>query len=192
MQKALAILSGCIILAIGINFFLVPHELLDGGVIGIALILHYLWGMKIGWVMLLCSIPIFLYAWYRYRPYFYNSIVGMILSSLMIDVIKHYEKDSCVSCHLPPLFSSIIGGILVGTGIGIMLRYETSTGGTDLLALFLSDLFALNVGIVIFFIDAIIVFLGGVLISQETFLLSVITILSVAISTTLLTWRIQT
>ena len=76
---------------------------------------------------------------------------------------------------------------IVGIGIGIMLKHKTSTGGADLLALLLSNILHVNVGVLIFFIDSIVIAMGGFLISPETFYLSIITITFVGISTYLIT-----
>ncbi|WP_175639080.1 YitT family protein [Metabacillus schmidteae] len=171
---------GSIILSIGINLFLTPYKVLDGGIIGIGLILHYLLGLKAGLMIIFLSIPIFFIAWIYYRKYFYNSLHGMLISSFFIDLMKPFSGI----IHLAPLISSIIGGILVGLGIGLMLRIGTSTGGTDLLAQFLFEKTGINVGILIFFIDAVVILLGGLLISGETFLLSCVTILAVGLTTT--------
>lgn len=190
MKKIRAILIGSILLAIGINFFLVPFHLLDGGIIGVGLIINYIWGVKAGFAMILLSVPIFLIAWYRYRQYFYNSVHGLLFSSICIDFLSPLQSSVIDYVPLSLISSSIIGGILVGLGIGIMLRHETSTGGTDLLAQFIGESFSINVGVVIFIIDLIVVSLGGVLISTDTFLPSFLVIVVVGITTSLCTWRV--
>lgn len=190
VKKAIAIFAGSISLAIGINLFLFPNELLDGGMIGIGLIANYLWGFEAGLTIIFCSIPIFVVAWFRYRPYFYNSIHGLLVSSLFIDVLSPLRNVKLSDFLQSPLESSIIGGLLVGIGIGTMLKFETSTGGTDLLALFISEIVRMNVGVVILLIDALVVTIGGLLLSPETLLLSLITIFVVGISTSLMTLKI--
>ena len=185
IQKGLAITLGSFILAVGINMFLTPYEILDGGIIGLSLILHYLFRLKIGLMIILLSLPIFILAWFKYRDYFYNSLHGLLVSSFTIDLLKPLRYI----IEMDALFGAIIGGLLVGFGIGLMLRFETSTGGTDLMAQFISDHTKVNVGIVIFIIDAIIVVLGGLLLSASTLLLSIITILCVGIPTSLMTLK---
>lgn len=189
VKKSCAIVAGSISVAIGINLFLFPNELLDGGMIGIGLIVNYLWGFETGLTIIFCSIPIFILAWFRYRLYFYNSIHGLLVSSFFIDVLSPLRVQFSESFQTP-FISSILGGLLVGIGIGTMLKFETSTGGTDLLAQFLSDMFRINVGVVILLIDALVVIIGGLLISPETLLLSLITIFVVGISTSLMTLKI--
>lgn len=190
IKKAIAILLGSLLISIGINLFLYPHELLDGGMIGIGLIFNYLWGFETGLTIIFCSIPIFIVAWIHYRHYFYNSLHGLLVSSLMIDLLSPLRFVDLLNIFEFPLISSIIGGLFVGVGIGIMLKYETSTGGTDLLAQFLSDMFSINIGVAILLIDVLVVSIGGLLISQETFILSIITILIVGISTSVITLKI--
>ncbi|MED4229314.1 YitT family protein [Neobacillus cucumis] len=187
LKKGLVILFGSILLSIGINFFLVPFELLDGGIIGVGLIIKYLTGMKPGLAIIFLSIPIFALAWFYNKSYFYNSLFGMLFSSFVIDLLSF--SRGYIQLQIPPVVSSVFGGIFVGLGIGIMLRYETSTGGTDLLAQFLSKIFKINVGIMIFIIDALVICLGGLLISKESFFLSSLTITVVALFTSLCTWN---
>jgi uncharacterized membrane-anchored protein YitT (DUF2179 family) len=191
IAKGISILSGSFILAIGINFFLVPFQLLDGGVIGLALIMNYTLNWKIGFTIILISTPIYLFAWFKNRCYFYNSLHGMLVSSLFIDILYPYHFHFTYYVRLGPMTSSIIGGLLVGTGIGIMLRYRTSTGGTDLLAQILSSVAGINVGVMIFIIDAIVITLGGMYMSMNTFLHSIITISFVGIATSLCTRNLQ-
>lgn len=179
------IVLGSLLLSIGINVFLTPYKVLDGGMIGIGLILHYLFDLKVGIMIIVFSAPIFLVAWIYYRKYFYNSLHGLLLSSFFIDLLKPLDG----TVHASPIISSIIGGIFVGSGIGLMLRVGTSTGGTDLLAQFISDRSGINVGILIFCIDMVVILLGGLLLSSETLFLSCVTIVFVGLTTTLVSTK---
>ena len=189
LYRAISIVIGSIILAIGINFFLIPFHILDGGVIGLALIVNYLTGFKVGLMMILFSLPIYLFAWFQSKSFFYNSLHGLLISSFFIDIAYPYTYYFHYYFHVSPLESSIYGGLLVGSGIGLMLRAGASTGGLDLLAQFLAKHFSLNVGVIIFLFDASIITLGGFLLSRNNLLLSFITIVSVGVATSLITWR---
>lgn len=70
IKKGLALIIGSIFPSLGINLFLVPHKILDGGTVGIGLIANYLWGFNIGLTVIILSIPIFIYAWFHYRNFF--------------------------------------------------------------------------------------------------------------------------
>ena len=182
LKKSMMIVVGSIFLSLGINLFLIPYEILDGGIIGIGLILNYIWGLKVGLMIMFLSIPIFIIAWLNYREYFYNSLHGMVISAFIIDILK--PMDSLL--RINAVLSSILGGILVGLGIGLMLRFKTSTGGTDLIAQFLSDRIGINVGILIFIIDSIVVLCGLLMLFSNTLFLSTITILVVGLTTSFL------
>ncbi|MEH7237184.1 YitT family protein [Bacillus sp. JJ1562] len=186
-MKAVAILVGSISIALGINIFLIPNMVLDGGIIGLGLIISYLFHTNAGLSIMVLSIPIFALAWFKYRSYFFNSLHGMLLSSFFIDLFHNLSQ---VRIHISPVLSSFTGGILIGFGIGYMLRFKTSTGGTDLLAQFLSDIVKMNVGIIILIIDVFVICLGGLFVSADTFFLSAITILAGGVTTSLCTWNL--
>ena len=183
LKKGLVIIVGSIFLSLGINLFLTPYEILDGGIVGIALILYYLYKLKIGLMIMILSIPIFIIAWFKYRGYFYNSLHGLIISSFLIDLLKPLRS----LFQIEAIYSSILGGIFLGCGVGLMLRFKTSTGGTDLIAQFVAVKTGINVGIVIFIIDAAIILIGGLLLSSSTLVLSIITIFVVGITTSIIT-----
>ena len=189
MPKLIAIVVGSIFIAIGINFFLVPFQVLDGGMIGISLIFNYLLDTKIGLMIIILSTPIFIISFNYQREYFYEAISGMLVSSFIIDLLAPFQYYFLYYIELTSFTSSVLGGALVGLGIGLMLKFKTSTGGTDLLAQFLSKWIPINVGLLIFIMDLMIIGVGGLLISLETFYNSLLTITAGGITTSLLTLK---
>ncbi len=183
MKKLKTIIVGSVFLGIGVNAFLVPHRLLDGGMIGLGLIIHYLSGMATGLVIILLSFPIFLLAYLNSRAYFFYGLIGMMVSSFSIDFFAPIYRFNIYSVGI----SSILGGIFVGIGIGIMLKHGISTGGMDLLALLLSKILHINVGIIIFIFDFGIVFMGSFLIGGTRFHYTLLTIAIVFLFTSLIT-----
>ncbi|MFC0296675.1 YitT family protein [Geobacillus jurassicus] len=183
IKKMAAIIVGSLLLGVGINVFFVPHHLLDGGMIGLGLIAKYVWHVQAGLTMIVLSVPLYVAAWFYYRPFFYNSLHGLLFSSWMIDVLSVLRGVIV----LDPLPSAVIGGMLVGAGIGLMLREETSTGGTDLLAQFIARLTNWNVGVVIFIIDACIISAGSIVIDSVPFVHSLVVVTVVGAVTTMLT-----
>ncbi|WP_445486504.1 YitT family protein [Niallia sp. 03133] len=184
-EKLAVVFIGSMLVGIGVNGFLVPHHLLDGGIIGIGLILHYHYHIPTGMTMILISTPLYLFVWFYNKQYFFYGIFGFITSSFMIDSLSFLRNSFSLS--LIP--SSIIGGIIIGVGIGTMLRFETSTGGTDLLAQIISNFSSIHVGLIIFFIDGFILVSGINIVGFERLLFSFLTIVFVAIFTTLITGK---
>jgi uncharacterized membrane-anchored protein YitT (DUF2179 family) len=113
----------------------------------------------------------------------------MLISSITIDTIATYQYHFVYYVRISGFSSAWLGGLLIGTGLGIMLRYETSTGGTDLLAHLVTSHITMNVGILILIMDAVIIIIGGWLLSGETLFYSAITILAGGIATSFITHK---
>ncbi|MGV3465522.1 MAG: YitT family protein, partial [Heyndrickxia sp.] len=86
IQKVGQIILGSILLSIGVNGFLIPHQLLDGGLMGIALIVLYFFDIPTSVSMICLSIPLYIFAFIYYRRYFYNSLLGLIFCSFFLDL----------------------------------------------------------------------------------------------------------
>lgn len=174
-------------IATGIDLFLMPIKVLDGGIIGIALIANYLFEVRVGLFLLLSSIPVFVYAWFKDRTIMFYSLYGMLFLSYFIDSLEPYTYHFRYEIRIDPFTSSVIGGLIIGIGFGLLLRYDASTGGLDLMAKLLTQNRKFNVGILIWILDAIIVSVGGLLFSADTFFLSVATVSAGGIATILCT-----
>ncbi|PFA70150.1 hypothetical protein CN378_02270 [Bacillus sp. AFS015802] len=177
------IVIGSVFVGLGINLFFVPHHFLDGGMIGIGLIAHYWFGFKPGLTMILLSVPLYVLAFFKDRSLFYNSIHGLWLSSLMIDFFYQWHTIF----RLSPLVSAFLGGAFVGIGIGLMLRGNSATGGSDLMAQLIGKSFGWNVGKLIFLFDSIVLLAGWSVIGTESFLYSLLAVSTVGFFTTILT-----
>lgn len=183
LHKLIFILIGSFFIALGINLFIIPNHLLDGGIIGIGLIAKYTLGLKPGLTIIVLSLPIYLIAWKYARPYFYNGLHGLLISSFFIDLL--HPLSHIVT--YPILISALSGGVLVGVGISFMLSTKSSAGGTDLLALMISKTTHINVGILIFIIDIIVIFFGWILIPNASIIFSGIMIIVVGLTTSIAT-----
>ncbi|MDM5327132.1 YitT family protein [Neobacillus sp. CF12] len=181
-QKFIATIIGSLLLGIGVNGFLVPNHLIDGGILGIALILHYFYHFQTGMTMIALSAPICILSILSEKSYFLSSLQGLLVSSLFIDLLSPLRHQFIIS----QLGSALIGGVIIGTGVGLMLRYKSSTGGTDLLAKIISGRFSLNLALVIILIDGIIVLAGFSVLETDSFLYSCVAMTTVGITTFLI------
>lgn len=183
LKRAVIIILGSLFISIGINNFFVPYQILDGGIIGLGLVLHYLWHFKIGVSILTISFPIYLFAWFYNRQFFYNSIIGLIFSALFIDIFSFLTIHST---YVHPLVAAIIGGTILGVGVGLLFLYDVSTGGLDLLAQMIASTSKINVGIVIFLIDLFVVSIGLVVVQKGQIILSIIAVSATGFTTTMI------
>ncbi|HOJ92856.1 MAG TPA: YitT family protein [Dictyoglomaceae bacterium] len=156
----LGISFGVLLVALSIDLFLLPNKLVGGGVSGIAIILYYLLKTPVGLMMIFLNIPIFILGVRILGSSFgVKTIFGTLLLSILVDFLNIY--------HMPvitdPFIATVYGGILSGIGLGIVFKYEGSTGGTDVLAQILSHFSGLNLGQSLLIIDGIIVLIAGFL-----------------------------
>lgn len=172
MKKFAVLLFSSICIGIGLNMFILPIHIINGGIFGISLLIKYIWGIKIGYIMILINTPIFLIALKYDKSYFINAILGLAFTSTIIDMLIPLNG----LIQLPILSSAILGGIIIGIGVGLMLRYHISPGGVDLIALLISKSNAINPGIVIFIIDSLIIIAGIIVLKDFRLLYSFITI----------------
>ena len=191
-KKGFALLAGSVFLALGLNLFLIPQGLMEGGALGISLIVHYVTGTKVGLTFLLISIPIFLLTWFVYRPFFYNGIHGMLISALVIDLFAPI-RDMAIILQVEPITSSALGGVLIGIGTGIMLRRGISIGGTDLLAQLAAKRMQTNSGLIILLFDTVIVTAGSLTVPGISLVHSLITVCSVGLTiSVIVSWKRNT
>ncbi|RYM05106.1 hypothetical protein EWH99_07550 [Sporolactobacillus sp. THM7-7] len=178
-HKTIVISTAGVLIGIGLNGFIIPHHLLDGGVVGLSLLLSYLWGIKPGLTFLAMNLAIYLLVLKFERTYFFYGLWGVLICSLMIDLLSPLKGH----IHLPAAASSMIGGVFIGLGVGIMLRHRISHDGIDLLALWLSKYLSVNTAIIIFFFDIVIIGSGMIIFQEKNQMYSFLTIFTTAMMT---------
>ncbi|HEX2925724.1 MAG TPA: YitT family protein [Ruminiclostridium sp.] len=170
LKSYLLITFGAGITALAIDIFLVPYKIAPGGLSGLATVLYYLTNGKlsIGITMLAINVPLF-FMGYKFigRKFFIRTLFGTVILSVLIDASDKYIGniahklllDGTSSSAAPDiLLYSIIGGFLSGIGLGIVLKTDATTGGTELAAKLLNKLFkSLTIGQMLLAIDAIII-----------------------------------
>ncbi|MCM3586608.1 YitT family protein [Mesobacillus maritimus] len=182
MKRLFVLLFSSVCIGIGLNMFLLPIHLINGGIFGVSLLIKYVWGIKIGHSMIMINIPIYLLSLLSNKTYFINAIIGLIFTSTMIDLLTPLIG----LVQLPILSSAILGGIIIGVGIGSMLRLNISPGGMDLLALLISKSKGINPGIVIFLMDAVIIIIGMIVLNDVRLMYSFVTVACVGVCVILL------
>ena len=117
-------------MAAGVSLFLLPNELSTGGFSGIATIVYYFFKVPMGVTVLALNIPLLIIAYFKIgKQLFARSIYGTIVFSLMIDLI-----DKITPLTHDRFLGCIYGGIFAGIGTAIILKFDASTGGSDLLS----------------------------------------------------------
>ena len=151
---------GSAVFALGFALFLIPNEINTGGISGLAMILRELLGFgSVGILTLLMNIPLFLIGGLKIgRRFFAGSLVGMVVSSVLMDVF------SVLSFQTPdPLLGGLYGGVICGTGLGLVFLAGASTGGSDIVVRLVKKKYRnLPIGRISIMFDAMVVLLTGI------------------------------
>lgn len=115
--------------------------------------------------------------------YFVNGIIGAIISGIMIELLIPLNGVF----HLPIMSSVIIGAVIIGIGVGVMLRNHISPGGMDLLALLMAKWSKINVGVIIFAMDTVIIFAALFLLQDAKLFYSLLIVSIVGLLASLIT-----
>lgn len=171
---------GCLLSSLSINAFLVPHNLLSGGVSGVAIIFYILFGLPIGVQVLVMNLPL-LYAAYRLlgRDYLITTVYGTILFSVTVDATRFVTQYNLID---DPIISAITGGVVSGIGSGLIFRVNGSAGGLDIIAAIARKFYSLNFGVVGFAVNCVIMLVGAWLFGLK---LAMLTLVSMFISASL-------
>ncbi|HAG17053.1 MAG TPA: YitT family protein [Bacteroidales bacterium] len=154
------ILTGTFIMAAGFVLFISPYKLAPGGVYGIAIILHHLFGFPIGLTALAMDIPLTIIGIKILGPRFgIKTIVGFLSTSIWVSLLEWlYGYEPLVENDA--LLSTIFGGVLIGVGLGLVFKSRATSGGSDIVAMIFAKYTHLPLGQLLIIVDSVIVLIG--------------------------------
>nr|WP_080847638.1 YitT family protein [Cytobacillus gottheilii] len=171
LKRIIFIIIGAIFMGIGIEEFLVPNQILDGGIVGISIILSHLTNIKLGIFIFLLNIPFF-YIGYKQigKTFALSTLLGigvLSLTTLLLHNVPVFTTDL--------LLATVFGGISLGIGVGIVIRYGGSLDGTEILAILLNKNLPFSVGEIIMFFNVFIFATAGFVFGWDRAMYSIIT-----------------
>ena len=172
MRSYTQIVVGCLLGGLAYPLFLVPNSIAPGGLTGIATILNHLIGVPVGLTSMVMNLPLFIIGFRAMgRVFVWRSLVATVLFSLSIDLIRVPPMTNDV------LLGAVYGGGLLGLGLGIILRGEATTGGSDMVARMVHRKFSfISVGAFLFGIDCLVSVGAGFVIGAQHALYALICI----------------
>jgi Uncharacterized conserved protein len=172
IKQFFLITIGAIIAAIGLELFLVPNNILDGGVIGLSIIAAELFNYKLSLFIVLFNIPFLLIGFRKMGWKFtVHTLYGVIVLSLCTAYLHHFDP---VTDDL--FLATIVGAVILGAGVGLVIRTGGALDGTEILAIIVSKKRPVSVGQFIMILNVFIFILAALLVfSWETAMYSIIT-----------------
>jgi uncharacterized membrane-anchored protein YitT (DUF2179 family) len=163
--------AGCMVFVVGMNSVLIPNKLFGAGVSGIALVVHYLFPrLGVGLAYFLLNLPLMLLGWFSIsRRFMFYTLYGMGFFSLAAGVIK-----TPAATLQDPTLAALLAGIICGTGVGFILRSLGSTGGIDILAIYVNEKFGFRPGSVSFVFNTMVLMVGAYFLGLEVALYTLI------------------
>ena len=166
------IILGALIGGAAYPLFMTPNKIAPGGITGIATILNHLFQWPVGTVTLILNVPLFLISYRAMgRIFAFRSLVATLFFTLFIDVLPLQPMTT------DPLLGALYGGVMLGAGLGLIMRGGATTGGSDMVARMVNKRFQfISTGSFLFAIDFAVVVSAGFLIGATEALYSLICI----------------
>jgi uncharacterized membrane-anchored protein YitT (DUF2179 family) len=154
------IIIGAFIMASGFVLFISPYKIVPGGVYGISIVLHHMFGTPVGLIALCFDIPLTLIGVKILGPRFgIKTVVGFVFTALFVDTMTYFWGEQPL-VENDALLSSIFGGVLVGLGLGLIFKAKATSGGSDIVAMIIGKYTRLPLGQLMILVDSAIVFVG--------------------------------
>lgn len=148
-KRIFFIVFGSVLMGVGIEEFLVPNRILDGGIVGISIILSHITGWRLGLFIFVLNIPFFFIGYKQIgKTFALSTLLGITvlsLSTTFLHELPVFTEDL--------LLATVFGGIVLGAGVGIVIRYGGSLDGTEILAILAIRRLPFSVGEVIMFFN---------------------------------------
>lgn len=155
-RSFIKIFIGAAIFAFGLVHFNMQNNLAEGGFTGITLLLYFLFGLNPAITNIILNIPIFIAGWKFFtRPTFIYTIFGTIAVSLFLEIFQRYTLDINLEGDL--VLASILAGLFVGAGLGLIFHAGGTTGGSDIITRLLHHYAGWPMGRAMFAFDFIVI-----------------------------------
>ena len=162
---------GILLAAIALEVFLIPNKIIDGGITGVSIILSFLTNINLSIFIIILNIP-FLLLGFRHlgKNFLIQSTVAMALFSVLLEIFKQVDVVTN-----DVLLATVFGGILLGIGVGFVIRYGACLDGVETVAILINKKTSFSVGQVILLVNLVIYMVAGILFGWDRALYSIMT-----------------
>ena len=170
IMRCLMMILGALIYTIGLDLFLVPNSIIDGGVVGISLMAAELSGISFSIFVVLINLP-FLYLGYRAigKRFILSTLFAIVWMAIFSKFIHNYEPITA-----DPFLSAIFGGIILGIGVGLIIRNGGSLDGSEIVAIIFAKKSTFSVGEIVMAMNLVIFGVAGFVYSWNSAMYSLI------------------
>ena len=170
LEDAFALVCGTAMMAFGLSLYS-SAGLITGGTAGIATFICHMSGWGFGPVYFLINLPFLAFAIARFKG---GYLIRMILGVALVSTLSISTSSFMAVSYLQPVYGALMGGILMGTGLLILFRHNTSLGGTTLLVQYLQDRRGHSAGRIQMVLDCSIIALATLYLPLDRLALSIL------------------
>lgn len=157
IRRVFFILLGATLVAVSLETFFVPNEIIDGGVVGVSIIGAHLSNLPLGGFLFVLNLPFF-YIGYKQigKTFALSTLLGVSVMSIGTSLFHHIP-----SATDDPLLAAVFGGIILGVGVGLVIRFGGSLDGTEIVAILFNNRLPFSVGEIVMFFNLFILSSAG-------------------------------
>ncbi|MFD2672968.1 YitT family protein [Marinicrinis sediminis] len=157
VRRVFFILLGSMMVAVSLEAFFVPNQIIDGGVVGISIISSHLSHLPLGIFLFVLNLP-FLFIGYKQigKTFALSTLLGVTSMSIGTTLFHSIPKATN-----DPLLAAVFGGIVLGIGVGMVIRFGGSLDGTEIVAILFNKSTPFSVGEIVMFFNLFILGSAG-------------------------------
>ncbi|MGO4371079.1 YitT family protein [Paenibacillus sp. MCAF20] len=157
LRRVLFITLGASLVAVGLEIFLVPNHIIDGGIVGISIIASHLTEWPLGLFLFILNLP-FLFLGYKQigKTFAMSTLYGVSVMSIGTALLHPVPPLT-----VEPFLAAIFGGVILGVGVGMVIRFGGSLDGTEIVAIVFNKQIPLSVGETVMFLNLFILSSAG-------------------------------
>jgi len=171
IYRFIMLLIGATLAALAIELFLIPNSIIDGGIIGISLLVNHLTNINFGILVFIFNIP-FLYSGYKHigKTFALSSLFSIVALAIVESQLHHLNPFTS-----EPLLATVFGGLLLGTGVGLVIRHGGALDGTEILGILLTKKLPFSIGEFVMFFNVFVFGWAGFVLGWEQAMYSILT-----------------
>lgn len=170
ISKSFFIILGSVLYSTGLEIFLIPNNVIDGGIVGISIIVSHLVNIPLGILTFVLNVPFFILGYKHIgKTFTILTLFSVFCYSIGISILKPVPGIT-----QDILLASVFGGIIVGLGIGIIIRTGGSTDGAEIVAIILDKRLSFSLGQIVLFFNFFILSAAGLIFGFDKAMYSLI------------------
>ncbi|MDQ7092256.1 YitT family protein [Desulfosporosinus sp. PR] len=159
LKKYVFLFIGAVLAAVGLEIFIVPNEIVDGGITGISIMASHLTKLPLGAFIFTLNIPFLVLGYYQIgKTFVFSTLFSITTLSIGVSILQPVP-----GLTNDMLLAAVFGGIILGIGVGLVVRYGGSMDGTEIVAIVISKQSGFSVGEVVMFFNIFILSSAGLL-----------------------------